>query len=252
MAQISPSPVAPVSCSFAWGPHQPPQPWLHQTPCFPTPTVRRPLPAFALMQTLSSPTPFPTLAGSICASCLHTQCTPHQVACRSTLFPLLPAVSTSYLHLFHQASSLAGHTLPAPHIACPLNQHPLLLLLLSRRCCPIIDVHGIVRDIVPVFLGMGIHLVFFQHPTPGCLPHLPHLLHFPCFLCFLLNLMLCLFPCLLRLLHLLFVHPLCRLLQQPLGPCPSQHLPLPHQLLSSFLLHYQEFIFDARGLFCRG
>src|SRR6266545_7834550 len=102
------------------------------------------------------------------------------------------------------------------------------------------------RDVVPVFLWMGIHLVFFQCPTPGHLPHLLCLLHFPCLPCLLLSLTLCLFPC------LLFMHPLCHLLQRPLGPCPSKRLPLPHQLLGSFLLRCQKFVFNARSSFHGG
>src|SRR6266545_858971 len=116
MAQISPLPAAPAFCSFSWGPPQPPQLWHHLTPCFPMPAVHHPLPASTSTRTSSSPAPFPTLAGSMYASCLHTQCTPHQVAHASTLFPLPPAASTSYPHLFHQASSLVEHALLAPCI----------------------------------------------------------------------------------------------------------------------------------------
>src|SRR6266545_7920586 len=85
VAQISPLPTAPASCSFSWGLPQPPQLWLHLTPCFLTPAVCHPLPVSASTWTSSSPAPFPTLAGSIYASCLRTQCTPHQVVRASTL-----------------------------------------------------------------------------------------------------------------------------------------------------------------------
>src|SRR6266540_2137903 len=95
MAQISPSPTAPASCSFFWEPPQPLQPWLPPTPCFPMPAVHHPLPIFTSTWTSSLPAPFPTPAGSTYASCLHTQCTPHQVARASTPSPPLPAASIS-------------------------------------------------------------------------------------------------------------------------------------------------------------
>src|SRR6266545_6464896 len=95
VAQISPLPTAPASCSFSWGLPQPPQLWLHLTPCFLTATVHHPLPAFASTWTLLSPAPFPTLAGSMYASCSHTQCTPHWVVHVSTPSPPQPAASTS-------------------------------------------------------------------------------------------------------------------------------------------------------------
>src|SRR6266545_1741878 len=99
----------------------------------------------------------------------HTRwCTHQHCPLRSQLLPLL------LLHLFHQASSLVGHALLALRVTRPLNQHPLLLLFLSRQRCPVINIHGIVRDIVPVFFGMGIHLVFFQrlmrHAWPPPMP----------------------------------------------------------------------------------
>src|SRR6266498_336565 len=64
MAWISPLPTAPASCSFSWELPQPPQPWLHPTPCFPMPAVHHPLSVSTSTWTPSSPTPFPTLAGS--------------------------------------------------------------------------------------------------------------------------------------------------------------------------------------------
>src|SRR6266545_7693852 len=83
--------------------------------------------------------------------------------------------TTSCFHFLTRASSTKQVALWDTHffasrVARPLNQHPLPLLLFSRRCCPVINIYGIVRDVVPIFFGMGIHLVFFQRPRDAWLP----------------------------------------------------------------------------------